>query len=447
MYGHEASFTKTDSDWLSLERIELRALKAILRVPIYAVNDLVYQLVDWLPLREHCKLLSVGFKLRVDTTSNNVSSVITEDFSSNDDVFRQRLAKSKPKIHKVTTPFSSYTKDVTEILDQQPTCLQQLSAPPWTLKQPNIDYKYAEKYIKSNDSLLITTIAKERIENNYSSYIKYYTDGSVLDTKDSGCAFVAPELNVQQNFKLNKGVSVFSAELYAIRMACLHINSLKSPPKEVLILSDSKSVLQALERGGTKNRSSSQKFVLNLIHKILDKNVDITLMWIPSHSNIRGNDIADRMAKTAANRSSGDIHNIGLSIKEKMSKARQLSKHHQEIYLEKKCESKGWLFVPGLFKCLSKLPRTHQRILNRILTVSFRYKFFPCNCTCGKKASIEHLILENCTALPYFNSIRTLQRIKNLKLEYFLTPQPVLGNKPMRDLINAILDSNIASWF
>jgi ribonuclease HI len=445
MYGHEVSFTKSDSDWLSLERIELRALKAILGVPIYAVNDLVYQLVDWLPLRKYCKLLSVGFKLRTDTTPNNVSSVITDDFSSNDDVFRQRLAKSKPKIHKVTTPFSSYTKDITAIVDKQPTCLQQSSTPSWALKQPKVDYKYAEKYTKVNDQLLITTIAKERIENYYSSHVKYYTDGSVLDTKDSGCAFVTPELKTQQNFRLNKGVSVFSAELYAIHMACLHINSLKSPPKEILILSDSKSVLQALERGGTQNRSASQKMTLKLIHNILEKNVDITLMWIPSHSNFRGNDIADCMAKSAA--ITGDLHNIGLSVKEKMSIARQIFNQHQELYLKNKCKDKGWLHVPGLFKFISKLPRTHQRILNRILTISFRYKFFPCNCQCGTKASIEHLILEDCTALPHFNTLRSLRRTKHLSFKDFLIPHPALGNYPIRVLINAILSSKIASWF
>jgi ribonuclease HI len=444
-YGHEASFTKTDSDWLALERIELRALKAVLGVPIYAVNDLVYQLVNWLPLRKFCKLNAVGFQLRVNFTPTNVSSVMTKDFSSNDESFRKRLAKTKPKIHKMTTPFSSYTEDIADKLEQQrPECFHS-PVPPWSLKTPLIDFQYADKYIKSKDQLFITTLAKERIDKNYASHVKYYTDGSVLDSKESGCAFYAPLKNIKEKIKLNKGISVFSAELFAIYKACFHINGLQFPPNKIVIFSDSKSALQALARGGSSVRLSLQRNILELIHFILSKNIDISLMWIPSHSGIRGNDFVDSLAKSAA--TSGTFKNIGLSIKENMSHARQLSYQRHDSYLKIKCFEKKWHFVPGFYKHLCKLPRIHQRIINRILTVSTRYKFFPFRCPCQKSASIEHLILDDCSALPHFNSVRWLRRQHDLQCIDFLIPHPTLGFSLMRGLIDAIHSSNLIAWF
>jgi hypothetical protein len=68
-YGHEATFTKTENQWLALERIELSAIKAALGVSMYAINDLVYQNIGWLPLRDQCKLLTANFLARSLTES------------------------------------------------------------------------------------------------------------------------------------------------------------------------------------------------------------------------------------------------------------------------------------------------------------------------------------------------------------------------------------------
>ncbi len=228
-------------------------------------------------------------------------------------------------------------------------------------------------------------------------------------------------------------------------MACLHINNLQIPPKKVLILSDSRSVLQALARGGSKNRLGSQLAILELIHSILNKNIDLSLMWVPSHSGIRGNDIADSVAKSAT--VNGISQNIGFSNKENMSKARQCISKSHDVYLRNKCQEKGWYFAPGLYKQLCKLPRTHQRIVNRIVTFATRYKFFPSHCSCKKPASFQHLILDNCSGLPHFQSLRAMRQQHQLHCEDFLIPHSDLGYIPIRKFVSAVLASDIASWF
>ena len=63
----------------------------------------------------------------------------------------------------------------------------------------------------------------EHLDNKYQNHIKIFTDGSVLDSLDSGAGFVIPDLKVQKSFYLGKGFSIFTSELYAILMALNYI--------------------------------------------------------------------------------------------------------------------------------------------------------------------------------------------------------------------------------
>ena len=99
MYGHEAFFSASSSQWLRLSRVETCALKAALGLSKSAINDLVYQEAGWLPFVEECKLGCVNFQIRSCANENCVSEFLSADFASNDDIFRQRLKTSKPRLH------------------------------------------------------------------------------------------------------------------------------------------------------------------------------------------------------------------------------------------------------------------------------------------------------------------------------------------------------------
>ena len=344
-YGNEVTFTQTDNQWLVLERIELRALKAALGVSLRAINDLVYQEVGWLPLRNYCKSLTVGFQVRALHSNNNVSTVLSPTFSSNEDRYRKDLAKSHPTIHRITSPISSYTSDVIDYstLCQTPAYCNDCPLPSWSLKFPQFDFDYADRLVKCNDSILIASLAQERISTYYSNHLKCFTDGSVLDSNEVGCAFVIPKLRVTKSFQLNKGISIFTAELHAIHMACKYIYSLQPVPEQVLLLTDSKSVLQALAKGGSNNRQRQQQQTLGLINSILNKNISLTMMWIPSHSGIRGNNIADSTAKSGA--ISGLQTDLKLSSKEIIRIARSKIRERRENFMKSRCGSKNWLFL------------------------------------------------------------------------------------------------------
>ena len=90
-------------------------------------------------------------------------------------------------------------------------------------------------------------------------------------------------------------------ELQAIRLACGHLETileekpeLKSDYTKLVILSDSRSALAALDKIETRSKTvKDTKEALNSLSKILP----VETRWIMSHKGITGNEIADRAAK------------------------------------------------------------------------------------------------------------------------------------------------------
>ena len=80
----------------------------------------------------------------------------------------------------------------------------------------------------------------------------------------------------------------------------------KEEPTDLVIFSDSKSALEALQ-----NQQSRKDEVQHLAQSIdrLHKShkVNITLQWITGHSEVEGNEIADRLAKQGASKEQPNI--------------------------------------------------------------------------------------------------------------------------------------------
>ena len=75
--------------------------------------------------------------------------------------------------------------------------------PQWEHINAKFDIDYTDlKKNESTNSLAIQV--REHLNNKYQNHIKSFTDGSVLDSLDSGAGFVIPELKVQKSFLLKK---------------------------------------------------------------------------------------------------------------------------------------------------------------------------------------------------------------------------------------------------
>ena len=73
----------------------------------------------------------------------------------------------------------------------------------------------------------------------------------------------------------------------------------ESNPIDVIIFSDAKSALEALQNPSYQDQITSE-IALGISNLIAAHAVHVTLQWIPGHCNINGNKTADKLAKTGA---------------------------------------------------------------------------------------------------------------------------------------------------
>ena len=452
-YGLEVFITASQTQWQTHQRIELCALKHALGVCRRAINDLVYQEAGWLPLKDECLRRCANFEARMAITTNNVKTSLGQQPTTPQlAAFRRRWKQSRPALHQKTTTLSDLTNDLwtdanikpADINPNPPTII-----PPWTMEKPTIITEYATNATKKDNPLYIATVAKETLHTRYQHHLQIYTDGSVLDSGEAGCAMVIPSLKVSKKVKFNKGVSIYSAEIYALYIACDYLNSLPNPPLAAVILTDSKSSLQALNSNRKRNnRPELQAEIQLLTHQIITKGTDLTLHWLPSHCGIAGNEKADRTAKAAT--TSGRYQHIGLSLPEAVSKLRNVAHNKRNDQMQDRCKNKGWIHIPlerQPTKQKLPFPRKHQQVIRRIRTGYHRYLHLDTKCRCGAAASLSHA-LSTCPDLPDAMAQARDYRIRHqLQIQDLLAPHTSLGFMPMRMLADGLLASGLVDWF
>ena len=185
--------------------------------------------------------------------------------------------------------------------------------------------------------------------------LRCYTDGS--KTKHGvGSGVCIMERNwvyKSRAFGINNYCTVFQAEVYAIKQACgLIKQTIENEPdlttqNTIRILSDSQAALQALDRIDTDSKLvRDTKLALNT----LGKSIKIELAWVKAHVNYKGNELADRLAKTGTKLQSRS--NIG------PSRAHINAKINEEMYKE---WNQRWMSLPGHRQTKALLPSVYDR--------------------------------------------------------------------------------------
>ena len=162
--------------------------------------------------------------------------------------------------------------------------------PPWLIIKPTIILSLSELK-KNNTNELQYKSELGQIFSQYPDYKHIYTDGSKQEN-GTACAVVSDSFICRQ--RLPNKASIFTAELRALELA-LHISE-KEKGKQFIIFSDSLASLQSINSNNLEN-----PFVYRIIHTYnkLIKNYDILFCWIPGHTGISGNCMADKEAKEA----------------------------------------------------------------------------------------------------------------------------------------------------
>jgi ribonuclease HI len=149
--------------------------------------------------------------------------------------------------------------------------------------------------------------------------LRILTDGAKQQTTNrTTCAIHIPSLEVSRAWTLMEHASIFTAELQAIYQALDYTFKLDEHVPAVAIYCDSKSVVSSIASSAPGNNESLHG-VRETMASLKASGTLTTILWIPSHVGIRGNEEADRLATRECSSPTGTRIKINLSPSEKIS--------------------------------------------------------------------------------------------------------------------------------
>lgn len=312
--------------------------------------------------------------------------------------------------------------------------------PPWALNSSTINTTLS----KLNKNTTPPEVYRKQFlqlkseQSNKTSFV--YTDGSQMN-ESTGYA-ITSETEVLKMGLLPTYSTVFSSELIAIHEAIL---LLKTRRGKFMICSDSLSSLNAIKN--VNNNTYHVVEIRNLLIRFFPK---FTLLWVPSHINITGNELADKSAKDSRlfpltytqNNNNTDLKNHikKFYFTNQLNRFTDTSTWYKSINLHKMniknyLNYKDKLMIPR--KDEIKLIRirlghtnlTHAHYMNKNASALCPF------CNTNNSITLEHLL----TFCPTFNQIR-LKYFSQSSLKSLVT-NPTSDN--IRTIIKYLKECNI----
>ncbi|XP_050714195.1 uncharacterized protein LOC126997240 [Eriocheir sinensis] len=152
---------------------------------------------------------------------------------------------------------------------------------------------------KPSSSIVAATHFLQLDRTLYHHHLKIYTDGSHSPSPPStASAIYDPRTSTCRTWRLPPETDVLTAELYALHQALAHLHTTHARGKAVIYTDSLSSLHLLLSRHPTSSTAlahTTQRALLLLT----SEGWEVTLQWVPSHSGIKGNNIADAAAKMA----------------------------------------------------------------------------------------------------------------------------------------------------
>ena len=171
------------------------------------------------------------------------------------------------------------------------------ATPSWTLQKMQVDISLTKEIDKKTTSKQEMNQKTQGLLRKYTEDHRIYTDASKEKDK-VGIGIYDEELNKDIAFRVTDRISITSGELIAIRKVLEMLKGLPNEyKKRICICTDSLGACMAVI--GRKEKMARADIVTEIKKKYTDlkeNGLDIVLIWIPSHVDIHGNEMADKSA-------------------------------------------------------------------------------------------------------------------------------------------------------
>lgn len=269
----------------------------------------------------------------------------------------------RPKLKNVCKPYGIKVKELIDEYGLKPEEIIYIKPsvkPYWTLIAPTVSVSLSNQISKTDNSNLIKALALSHYNDNYTGYTQIYTDGS--KNPQSGIvssALVVPGKGYQYSTQITQGTSIYTAELFALKLALTWVISNNIP--KTLILSDSLSSLISLQSGNFKSRPDLCNQIVELNTVAVQRKLEVVFEWCPAHVGISGNERADTIAKNAL--SEIFFTDVGLAPSEVYSRIRVKMKEKWHKYIVR--EGSKVKTKPNLHSINFKTPGIYSTVVDK----------------------------------------------------------------------------------
>ena len=390
-YGCLAYGNASDSLLKKLDVISNRCLRLCIGcLNDTPINALLSEAAE-LPLALRRKKLGISFLLSLYRKSSTLFQLIQNLFTL-DLTARHWITKKSPQL--VSCFYSIHNKwnDLTETITCNTNELEYniLINPP---KCYYLDSLPRNSYNNNEFNHLLKSKFKDKHV--------FYTDGSSMDGR-YGCAWYDSVTGTSKSFKLSNIMSVYTTELIAI-LECLKYIEETRFAKEYLIISDSKSTIQQLQK--ISFASSVNPVVIKILQQLHKLESNVRFMWVRGHAELKGNEHVDKLAKQGCNQlvkncsisTITDLHTLMLKeIKDENTESHQnYGKGMHYLLIQKTPLYKPW------FKSFQNQSKFFVKTMCRLRTnhgICPKYMLMIKKaqnnlCTCGEVGDLEHIIM------------------------------------------------------